>query len=407
MPERPWSGINLSRACEAADPGYPASVSLTAVSAVSQGLLGNRYRLGERIGLGGAAEIYQAADLRLRRAVAVKVLRTGDDRRDFTARFVEEARLLAAVDHPNLVPLLDAGRHGAWRYLVMPLIHGEDLARIIGRGPLPPAEVARLGVALADALDHIHSRGIVHRDLKPANVLVEPDGGIFLADFGVAHAWDGPVHTGSGLVVGTAGYMAPEQAQGCGPMPASDVFCLGLVLLEALTGQPEYPGPALDRIADVVNRPPRIPADLSPRWRALLATTLRREPGRRPTAGQLRDLIRAECEQAAPAGPAHPRHRRPTEPAEPAEPPISASPSAPRVVPPLAASPFIADPTGHPEDSAGSDGSADTQRCGRSDFSDRDLKRRRHRRPYARSSGSPGALRRAGQDAGQRRSEAA
>ncbi|WP_370344528.1 serine/threonine-protein kinase [Catenulispora sp. MAP5-51] len=368
---------------------------------MSQGLLGNRYRLGERIGLGGAAEIYQAADFHLRRAVAVKVLKTGADRPDFAARFAEEARLLAAVGHPNLVPLLDAGRDGAWRYLVMPLIHGEDLARIIGRGPLPPAEVARLGVALADALDHIHSRGIVHRDLKPANVLVEPDGGIFLADFGIAHAWDGPVHTGSGLVVGTAGYMAPEQAQGSGPMPASDVFCLGLVLLEALTGQPEYPGPAQDRIAGVVTRSPRIPAGLSPRWRALLAATLRREPEKRPSAGQLRDLIRAECEQAAPAGPVHPRHRRP------AETTAQAAQAAQAATAPPPAPPFIADPTGHPEDSAGSAGSVDTERCGRSDFNDRDLKRRRHSRPHPRSSGNPGTVRRAGQDAGQRRSEAA
>ncbi|WP_190276672.1 serine/threonine-protein kinase [Catenulispora acidiphila] len=368
---------------------------------MSQPLLGNRYRLGERVGLGGAAEIYEATDVHLGRPVAVKILKTGECGPEFARRFAEEARLLAAVGHPNLVPLWDAGRDGAWRYLVMPLIHGEDLARVIGRGPLPPPEVARVGAALADALAHIHAQGIVHRDLKPANVLVEPDGGIYLADFGIAHAWNASIHTADGLVVGTAGYMAPEQARGVGPMPASDVFSLGLVLLEALTAQAEYPGPALERIASVVNRSPRIPAGLTPRWRALLAAMLRREPTRRPTAAQVRDLIALECEPAAASAPPHPRHRRPEPlPSEPVSTPEVVSPSA-------ATRTFTPDPAGHREGSPGSDEAAETQRCGRSDLSDRERPRRRHRRAHPRPSGSPGALRRAGQDAGQRRSEAA
>ena len=266
------------------------------LTAVTQALLGNRYRLGERIALGGAAEIYRATDVSLRRAVAVKLLLADDREPEQLRRFAEEARLLAAVDHPHLVPLLDTGRDGAWRYLVMPLIPGEDLARIIRRRPLPPAEAARVGAALADALDHIHARGIVHRDLKPGNVLMEPGGGIYLADFGIAHAFDGPANTATGCIVGTAGYLAPEQARGRGATPASDVFALGLILLEALTGEPEYVGPPLERIAGVVNRPPRIPPELSPHWREVLALMLRRDPGRRPPAGQLRDLIVAGCE---------------------------------------------------------------------------------------------------------------
>jgi serine/threonine protein kinase len=275
---------------------------------VSQALLGNRYRLGERIALGGAAEIYEATDVHLAQAVAVKVLTADDHGPEHIQRFAEEARLLATVNHPNLVPLVDAGRDGSWRYLVMPLIQGEDLARIIRRGPLPPPEVARVGAALADALAHIHALRIVHRDLKPANVLIEPGGGVYLADFGIAHAWDGPVHTAPGCVLGTAGYLAPEQARGSGAMPASDVFSLGLILLEALTGRPEYTGPALERIAGVANRSPRIPQGLSPQWRALLATMLCREPARRRTAGQLRNLIRAV---GGPPAATAPRHRRP------------------------------------------------------------------------------------------------
>jgi serine/threonine protein kinase len=275
---------------------------------VSQALLGNRYRLGERIALGGAAEIYEATDLRLARPVAVKILTADDRGPEQVVRFAEEARLLATVGHPNLVPLLDAGRDGAWRYLVMPLIQGEDLARIIRRGPLPEPAVARVGTALADAMAHIHALGIVHRDLKPANILIEPGGGIYLADFGIAHSWDGPDHTAAGCVVGTAGYLAPEQARGRGANPASDVFSLGLILLEALTGQPEYTGPALERIAGVVNRSPRIPQGLSPQWRALLASMLCRDPAKRRTAGQLRSLIRAVGDPPAPTAP---RHRRP------------------------------------------------------------------------------------------------
>ncbi|GAA1987077.1 serine/threonine-protein kinase [Catenulispora subtropica] len=274
-------------------------------------VLGGRYRLGERIAVGGAAEIFAATDVRLARPVAVKVLLAADHGPEQVGRFAEEARLLAAVGHPrhpHLVPLLDAGRDGDRRFLVMPLIQGEDLARIIQGGPLPPAEVARLGAALADALAHIHARGIVHRDLKPANVLMDPKGGIFLADFGIAHAWDGPTDTATGCVVGTAGYLAPEQARGRGAVPASDVFSLGLVLLEALTGRPEYTGPPLERVAGVVNRPPRIPDRLSPQWRALLAAMLCVDPGRRPTAGQLRSLI---CPGDLPAAPVPARHRRP------------------------------------------------------------------------------------------------
>jgi serine/threonine protein kinase len=258
---------------------------------VSHVLLGNRYRLGERIAQGGAAEIYEAADVLLGRTVAVKILTNDDHRASYAERFQQEARLLAAVDHPHLVPLLDAGLDGGWRYLVMPLIHGENLASVLERGPLNPAEVARVGAALADALAHIHAHGIVHRDLKPANVLMAAGGGIHLADFGIAHVWDASVHTADGLVVGTAGYMAPEQAQGRGANPASDVFSLGLILLEALSGRPEYVGAPLERIASVVNRPPLIPRGLSPRWRAVLATALRHDPARRPSAEQLRNLI--------------------------------------------------------------------------------------------------------------------
>ncbi|MBW8805854.1 MAG: serine/threonine protein kinase [Catenulisporales bacterium] len=270
------------------------------LTAGSQTVLGGRYRLGGRLAVGGASEIYEAVDVRLARPVAVKVLVPSAPGAEQAGRFAEEARLLAAVGHRHLIPLLDAGVDEGCRYLVMRLVRGTDLAGVLRRGPLPPTEVARIGTAMAAALAHIHARGIVHRDLKPANILIEPRGGIFLADFGIAHSWDGPNHTATGCIVGTAGYLAPEQARGLGASPASDVFSLGLVLLEALTGRQEYTGPAMERLAGVVNRPPRIPEGLSPQWRALLAAMLLREPDRRPPARNVVGLI---CQDGDPLGP--------------------------------------------------------------------------------------------------------
>ncbi|MFL6114309.1 MAG: serine/threonine-protein kinase [Catenulispora sp.] len=282
------------------------------LTAGSQTLLGGRYQLGRRLAVGGASEIYEALDVRLTRPVAVKLLVPSAPGGEQAGRFAEEARLLAAVGHRHLIPLLDAGVDDGCRYLVMRLVRGTDLAGELRRGPLPAARVAGIGTAMAAALAHIHARGIVHRDLKPANILVEPRGGIFLADFGIAHAWDGPNHTATGCIVGTAGYLAPEQARGLGASPASDVFSLGLVLLEALTGRQEYTGPPMERLAGVVNRPPRIPEGLSPRWRALLAAMLLREPDRRPPARNVVGLI---CQDGDPLGP-------PARPPVPSVPPM-------------------------------------------------------------------------------------
>lgn len=288
------------------------------LTAGSQTVLGGRYRLGGRLAVGGASEIYEAVDVRLARPVAVKVLVPSAPGPEQAGRFAEEARLLAAVGHRHLIPLFDAGVDEGRRYLVMRLVRGTDLAGVLRRGPLPPAEVARVGAAMAAALAHIHARGIVHRDLKPANILVESRGGIFLADFGIAHSWDGPTHTATGCIVGTAGYLAPEQARGLGASPASDVFSLGLVLLEALTGRQEYTGPAMERLAGVVHRPPRIPEGLSPQWRALLSAMLLHEPDRRPPARNVAGLIGQDGD------PLGPPVRPPLAPGPPLRAPVSA-----------------------------------------------------------------------------------
>ena len=141
---------------------------------------------------------------------------------------------------PHLLPLLDAGVDRGLPYLVMPVVEGPSLQR--QQAPLAPDQVRRIGAAAAGALAYIHGRGILHRDITPGNILLDRRDGVFLTDFGIAKAWDGPDLTAENLIPGTLGYLAPEQAEGRGASAASDVYALGLVLLEALTGVREYSG---------------------------------------------------------------------------------------------------------------------------------------------------------------------
>jgi hypothetical protein len=169
----------------------------------------------------------------------------------------------------------------------MDFIEGESLAARLRRGPVPPTVVAELGTTLAAALAHVHERGIVHRDIKPGNVLLDEDGRPWLADFGIARIVDATRVTATGVVVGTAAYMAPEQVRGEAVGPAADVYALGLVLLEAVTGRREYDGGALESALARLNRSPRVPSDVPDP----LAATIRRmtlgEPAERPSAEQV------------------------------------------------------------------------------------------------------------------------
>src|SRR5690349_17423457 len=213
-------------------------------------VLDGRYVLGESLGRGGMARVYRAVDTVLDRNVAVKVFDQHAALPDREARRAAEVHLLAGMNHPGLVMVYDAGRDESnpgdpFAYLVMELVDGATLAQAIARGPLPRRAVAVIGAQLAGALDHVHSHGVFHRDVKPANVLVteDPTGMVVkLADFGVARLVDITRLTVYGTTFGTPNYLSPEQATGDEVTPASDIYSLGLVLLEALTGERAYPG---------------------------------------------------------------------------------------------------------------------------------------------------------------------
>jgi serine/threonine protein kinase len=277
----------------------------------SDGLLGlvlaDRFRLERLIGTGGMATVYEATDLALGRTVALKLFRmdTADD--TGPERQSGEVSVLASLNHFALVTLFDAGAaqiDGATRsFIVMEYIDGVDLRSRISDGPVAPVEVARMGADLAEALHYVHAKGIIHRDIKPANVLMAPSdfpGRVAhakLADFGIARLFDATHLTRTGAVLGTAGYLSPEQALGEPIGPPSDVYSLGLVLLESLTAVRSYPGTAIESAMARLQRQPDVPANLGAGWAAVLAGMTTRDPAERLTSADaavlLRDLVPA------------------------------------------------------------------------------------------------------------------
>lgn len=263
--------------------------------AQSPALLGGRYRLGASLGGGGMADVYRATDTRLGRLVAVKIFRAGTDQVG-RARFEEEARLLAGMNHPGLVTVHDASATDAELFLVMELVNGENLADALGRGPLPAAQVLEVGRRLAEVLDYVHDQGIMHRDVKPSNVLLSVDGGVYLADFGISRLADAVGRmTGSG-VIGTAAYMAPEQVNGTAPGFAADIYALGLVLLECLKGAPEYPGNGVETVVARLTRPPEVPEEVPEPLRSTLRAMTSTDPQQRPSAADCLAAFRGDVE---------------------------------------------------------------------------------------------------------------
>jgi eukaryotic-like serine/threonine-protein kinase len=231
------------------------------------------------------ADVYRADDLVAGRPVAVKVLRAlqATDLR----RFASEADALARLDHPSIVRLLDRGEQDGVPYLVLDLVDGEALSSALSRGPLPEPAVVAVGAEVAAGLAHAHEAGIVHRDVKPSNVLVDRDGHAHLADFGIARLHEASTLTAAGTVVGTACYLAPEQVSGGPTRPPADVYALGLVLLEALTGSRAFPGgPAESSIARL-QRDPVMPEGIAPWLAETLTSMTNRDPDRRPDATQV------------------------------------------------------------------------------------------------------------------------
>ena len=263
-------------------------------------LFDGRYRLGRMLGRGGYARVYEAVDTSLGRTVALKVIDgEGADPAD-AARVRSEIRLLASLSHPSLVTLYDARLASAPAYLSMELIAGPTLADLIARGPIAEPEVARIGAEIAEAFAVIHSRGIVHRDVKPSNILIRPGGHpgetprATLADFGIASLVGSTRLTKAETVVGTAAYLSPEQARGMPAAPASDVYSLGLVLLEALTGSRPFGGRTPhEALAARLLAAPDIPAHLSASWREALERMTAANPAERPDATGLIAALRA------------------------------------------------------------------------------------------------------------------
>lgn len=252
-------------------------------------LLAGRYELGSPIGKGATARVYRALDRELGREVAVKVY----DRHAVAVEQLRRARektLLASIDHPRVVALYDSGTEGDRPYLVMQLVDGENLAERLLAGPFTADEVGEFGLRLAHALAHVHARGIVHRDLKPANVLLGADGPL-ITDFGIAHALDSTHITGTGLVTGTAAYLAPEQILGEPAGPPADVYALGLILLECLTAQREFPGTLAESAMARLHRAPRIPEGTPGPLAHALRRMTARDPADRPSAEELPHLL--------------------------------------------------------------------------------------------------------------------
>jgi serine/threonine protein kinase len=305
--------------------------------------LGGRYELGEVIGRGGMASVYTARDLNLGRDVALKLFAPQSADPDELRRQEAEIELLATLNHPSLVTLFDAGMDTRVPdeprpFLTMELLDGQDLRTRIRHSPLPLDELAVVGAGIADALAYVHSLGIVHRDIKPANILLVPvrPGEPFrpkLTDFGIARIIDGTRLTATGTMVGTAAYLSPEQARGADLGPASDIYSLGLVLLECLKGEVEYPGSAVESAVARLHRAPVIPDAVPEEWARIIQAMTVLDPLDRPSAaeleaafrmalvspGSLPGPVKAETTRILPAPPARrPRPRRPAAAAAPA-----------------------------------------------------------------------------------------
>ena len=251
--EWPAAGVHEMPAMHAADRAMPAAGSMLA-----------QYRIVSELGAGGMGRVYRAEDTRLGRTVALKVLAPAwGNNAAARARFEREARLAAALDHPNICTIYEVGHHAGVPFIAMQYLDGETLQDVLRRGPLPLDRLLSIATQIADALAAAHARGIIHRDVKPSNVILTSDGRVRVLDFGVAKplehmrdAASAPDTTLSGIIVGTPAYLSPEGARGAKVDHRTDVFSFGVVLYEMATGQRPFGGPtSADTIAAILTQP--------------------------------------------------------------------------------------------------------------------------------------------------------
>ncbi|WP_322494680.1 protein kinase domain-containing protein, partial [Chloroflexus sp.] len=260
-------------------------------------LLDGRYQIERLLGEGGMARIYLGRDLRLNRPVAIKIphphLMTDPD---FLARFRHEAHAAAMVSHPNLVDVYDVGQDGNQHYIVMEYVAGSTLKQLINReAPFAIPRAVRIGEQIARGLHAAHRAGLIHRDIKPQNIIVTDDGQVRITDFGVAKSHLSTAMTETGITLGTVDYIAPEQAQGRPATPQSDIYALGVVLYEMLTGRLPFTGDTPVAVAmKHISEPPPPPRQYNPHIPAALEAIILRALAKDPALRQRSALELAE-----------------------------------------------------------------------------------------------------------------
>lgn len=269
-------------------------------------VFGDRYEIIERIGSGGMAIVYKAKDRLLNRIVTIKVLReqfAADE--DFVRRFRREAQSAASLSHTNIVSIYDVGKEGETEYIVMEYVEGQNLKEIIRNyAPLSTEQALNLGIQIAEAIRHAHEHHIIHQDIKPHNILVTGDGRAKVTDFGIARAVSSATMTHSGDIVGSVHYLSPEQAKGIQTNEQSDIYSLGIILYELLTGKVPYDGEtpiaiALKHLQEEAVPPSKLNPRVNPALESLVLRTIAKAPEQRYATAKelLQDLHNVQAGQ--------------------------------------------------------------------------------------------------------------